>query len=89
MRPEESKKSVIVGRRFVDSSPSPRGSVFIRNVKLEQGSKPTDYSPAPEDTTVAITAITISDSHPAVINIDIIAVSTTPKRFYKLSLITS
>ncbi len=57
VRPEESKKSVIVGRRFVDSSPSPRGSVFIRNVKLEQGSKPTDYSPAPEDTTVAITAV--------------------------------
>lgn len=56
VRPEESKKSVIVGRRFVDSSPRPQGSVFIRNVKLEQGSKPTDYSPAPEDTTVAITA---------------------------------
>lgn len=56
VRPEESKKSVIVGRRFADSSPRPRGSVFIRNVKLEQGSKPTDYSPAPEDTTVAITA---------------------------------
>lgn len=57
VRPEESKKSVIVGRRFADSSPRPRGSVFIRNVKLEQGSKPTDYSPAPEDTTVAITAV--------------------------------
>ncbi len=57
VRPEEFKKSVIVGRRFVDSSPNPRGSVFIRNVKLEQGSKPTDYSPAPEDTTVAITAV--------------------------------
>lgn len=57
VRPEESKKSVIVGRRFADSSPRPQGSVFIRNVKLEQGSKPTDYSPAPEDTTVAITAV--------------------------------
>ena len=57
VRPEEFKKSVIVGRRFVDSSPKPQGSVFIRNVKLEQGSKPTDYSPAPEDTTVAITAV--------------------------------
>ena len=57
VRPEEFKKSVIVGRRFVGSSPKPRGSVFIRNVKLEQGSKPTDYSPAPEDTTVAITAV--------------------------------
>lgn len=57
VRPEESKKSVIVGRRFIDSSPRPQGSVFIRNVKLEQGSKPTDYSPAPEDTTVAITAV--------------------------------
>lgn len=57
VRPEEFKKSVIVGRRFFDSSPNPRGSVFIRNVKLEQGSKPTDYSPAPEDTTVAITAV--------------------------------
>ncbi len=57
VRPEEFKKSVIVGRRFVGSSPNPRGSVFIRNVKLEQGSKPTDYSPAPEDTTVAITAV--------------------------------
>ena len=48
---------MIVGRRFVGSSPKPQGSVFIRNVKLEQGSKPTDYSPAPEDTTVAITAV--------------------------------
>ena len=57
VRPEEFKKSVIVGRRFVGSSPKPQGSVFIRNVKLEQGSKPTDYSPAPEDTTVAITAV--------------------------------
>lgn len=57
VRPEEFKKSVIVGRRFVGSSPKPQGSVFIRNVKLEQGSKPTDYSPAPEDATVAITAV--------------------------------
>lgn len=57
VRPEEFKKSVIVGRRFVGSSPKPQGNVFIRNVKLEQGSKPTDYSPAPEDTTVAITAV--------------------------------
>lgn len=57
VRPEEFKKSVIVGRRFVGSSPNPQGSVFIRNVKLEQGNKPTDYSPAPEDTTVAITAV--------------------------------
>lgn len=57
VRPEEFKRSVIVGRRFVGSSPKPQGSVFIRNVKLEQGSKPTDYSPAPEDTTVAITAV--------------------------------
>ncbi len=57
VRPEEFKKSVIVGRRCVGSSPKPQGSVFIRNVKLEQGSKPTDYSPAPEDTTVAITAV--------------------------------
>lgn len=57
VRPEEFKKTVIVGRRFVSSSPKPQGSVFIRNVKLEQGNKPTDYSPAPEDTTVAITAV--------------------------------
>lgn len=57
VRPEEFNKSVIVGRRFVGSSPKPQGSVFIRNVKLEQGSKPTDYSPAPEDTLVAITAV--------------------------------
>lgn len=57
VRPEEFKKTVIVGRRFVGSSPKPQGNVFIRNVKLEQGSKPTDYSPAPEDTTVAITAV--------------------------------
>lgn len=57
VRPEEFKKSVIVGRRFFGSSPKPQGSVFIRNVKLEQGSKPTDYSPAPEDTSVAITAV--------------------------------
>lgn len=57
VRPEEFKKSVIVGRRFVGSSPKPKGSVFIRNVKLEVGNKPTDWAPAPEDTLVAITAV--------------------------------
>ena len=45
--PDNTKKSVIVGRRWVDSNPN--GKVYIRNVKLEEGNKATSWSPAPED----------------------------------------
>ena len=53
--PDNTKKGVIVGRRFKSSNPS--GSVYIKNVKLELGDKATDYSPAPEDSIVAISAV--------------------------------
>lgn len=55
--PDDKRKSVIIGRRFADSSPRPAGSVYVRSVKLEEGTKATDWSPDPEDTTVAITAV--------------------------------
>lgn len=55
--PDDTKKSVIVGRRFANSSPTPAGSIYIKNVKLEEGVKATDWAPAPDDTTVAITAV--------------------------------
>ena len=46
--PDNTRKAVIVGRRWVDSRPS--GKVYVRKVKLEVGNKATDYAPAPEDT---------------------------------------
>lgn len=52
---DNTKKTAIVGRRWVDSRPS--GKVYVRKVKLEAGNKATDWSPAPEDTLVAITAV--------------------------------
>lgn len=55
--PDDKRKSVIIGRRFAGSSPRPAGSVYVRSVKLEEGTKATDWSPDPEDTTVAITAV--------------------------------
>lgn len=55
VHPDNTKKTVIVGRRFKANNNS--GNVQIRNVKLEVGNKPTDWSPAPEDTLVAITAV--------------------------------
>lgn len=55
--PDDKRKNVIVGRRFASSSPKPAGDVYIRGVKLEEGTKATDWSPDPEDTTVAITAV--------------------------------
>ncbi|WP_298490921.1 phage tail spike protein [uncultured Lactobacillus sp.] len=55
--PDDTRKSVIVGRRFANSSPTPAGSIYIKNVKLEEGVKATDWAPAPDDTTVAITAV--------------------------------
>lgn len=45
--PDNTKKSVIVGRRWVDSRPS--GKIYVRKVKLEKGNKASDWSPAPED----------------------------------------
>lgn len=55
--PDDTRKSVIVGRRFANSSPTPAGSIYIKNVKLEEGVKATDWSPAPEDNMAAITAV--------------------------------
>lgn len=55
VHPDNTKKTVIVGRRF--KSNNTNGNVQIRKVKLEAGNKPTDWSPAPEDTLVAITAV--------------------------------
>lgn len=45
--PDNTRKAVIVGRRWVDSRPS--GKVYVRKVKLEAGNKASDWSPAPED----------------------------------------
>ncbi|MCR1900861.1 hypothetical protein [Ligilactobacillus apodemi] len=45
---DNTKKTAVVSRRWVDSKPS--GKVYIRKVKLEAGNKATDWSPAPEDT---------------------------------------
>lgn len=53
--PDNTKKTAIVGRRWVDSKPS--GKVYIRKVKLEAGNKATSWSPAPEDDMAAITAV--------------------------------
>lgn len=53
--PDNTKKAVIVGRRWVDSRPS--GKVYVRKVKLEAGNKATSWSPAPEDDMAAITAV--------------------------------
>ena len=44
--PDNTRKIVIVGRRWADSNPN--GKVYVRKVKLESGNKATDYSPAPE-----------------------------------------
>ncbi|MEY8737200.1 phage tail spike protein [Lactobacillus sp. AN1001] len=55
VHPDSTKKTVIVGRRF--KSDNTKGNVQIRKVKLEVGNRPTDWSPAPEDTLVAITAV--------------------------------
>ena len=46
VNPDNTRKTVIVGRRWADSNPN--GKVYIRKVKLESGNKATDYSPAPE-----------------------------------------
>lgn len=46
--PDNTRKSVIVGRRFVDSNPN--GKIYVRKVKLETGNKASDWSPSPEDT---------------------------------------
>ncbi len=53
--PDNTKKTAIVGRRWVDSKPSEK--VYIRKVKLEAGNKATSWSPAPEDDMAAITAV--------------------------------
>lgn len=53
--PDNTKKTAIVGRRWVDSRPS--GKVYVRKVKLEAGNKATSWSPAPEDDMAAITAV--------------------------------
>lgn len=53
--PDNTKKTAIVGRRWVDSKPS--GKVYVRKVKLEAGNKATSWSPAPEDNMAAITAV--------------------------------
>lgn len=53
--PDNTKKTAIVGRRWVDSKPS--GKVYVRKVKLEAGNKATSWSPAPEDDMAAITAV--------------------------------
>lgn len=55
VHPDNTKKTVIIGRRF--KSGNTNGNVQIRNVKLEAGNKSTDWAPAPEDTLVAITAV--------------------------------
>jgi len=47
VHPDNTRKTVIVGRRF--KSGDTNGNVQIRKVKLETGNKPTDWSPAPED----------------------------------------
>lgn len=52
---DNTKKTAIVGRRWVDSRPS--GKVYVRKVKLEAGNKATSWSPAPEDDMAAITAV--------------------------------
>ena len=44
--PDNTRKIVVVGRRWADSNPN--GKVYVRKVKLESGNKATDYSPAPE-----------------------------------------
>ena len=45
--PDNTKKMVIVGRRWANSNPS--GKIYVRKVKLETGNKASDWSPAPED----------------------------------------
>lgn len=55
VHPDNTKKTIIVGRRF--KSDNTNGNVQIRKVKFEAGNRPTDWSPAPEDTLVAITAV--------------------------------
>lgn len=44
-------KSVIVGRTFSDSN------IYIRAVKLEEGNRPTSWTPAPEDQDAATEAV--------------------------------
>lgn len=53
--PDNTKKMVIVGRRWANSNPS--GKIYVRKVKLETGNKASDWSPAPEDDMAAITAV--------------------------------
>lgn len=45
--PDNTKKAVIVGRRWIDSSPS--GKVYVRKVKLEVGKNATPWAPARQD----------------------------------------
>jgi len=47
IKPDNTRKEIIIGRRWADSNPS--GGIYIRKAKLETGNKATDYSPAPED----------------------------------------
>lgn len=47
IKPDNTRKEIIIGRRWADSNPS--GGIYIRKAKLETGNKVTDYSPAPED----------------------------------------
>lgn len=47
IKPDNTKKEIIIGRRWAESNPS--GGIYIRKAKLETGNKATDYSPAPED----------------------------------------
>lgn len=44
--PENSRKQVIVGRRWANES---SGKVYVRKVQLERGNVATDWRPAPED----------------------------------------
>lgn len=47
IKPDNTRKEIIVGRRWSDSNP--QGKIYVRKVKLETGNKATDWSPAPED----------------------------------------
>lgn len=53
--PDNTKKMVIVGRRWANSNPS--GKIYVRKVKLETGNKASDWSPAPEDTANRLSGI--------------------------------
>ncbi|MEY8736419.1 hypothetical protein AB9M75_04010 [Lactobacillus sp. AN1001] len=47
IKPDNTRKEIIIGRRWSDSHP--QGKIYIRKVKLEAGNKATDWSQAPED----------------------------------------